>query len=87
MKDVIEMAGFKENEIKRFTASMRKKLLDNQRKGRSWLEDDSDDFLEKKLHEEVAEWVLCKNKFKDRYELADIANICMMLFLRQELKC
>ena len=85
MKDIIEQAGFTEYEIKKFTSAMRCKLLNNASKGDSWKTCDFG-FLERKLVEEFSEFMSIRNRsIKDREELVDIANICMMLFLRLEM--
>ncbi len=77
-KPLLEAAGFTEIEFKKFTSAMRTYLIKNMHKGRSWKTDDTDTFLHGKLIEEVGEYL----GSKDYKELPDIANICLMLYLR-----
>lgn len=78
---LIELAGFKRDEINEFVVMMRNKLIQNSVKSRSWAKwgIDTKTFLRSKLHEEIVEY----DKSGDPFELVDIANICLMLYLRK----
>lgn len=83
-KYIIEMAGFTKHEINKFTLTMQHKLLQNAHKGDLWKTCDMKQLMSK-FHEEVAEAVLAKDPISFRNELVDVANICLMLFLRAEM--
>ena len=82
MKNIslIEKSGFKRYEIEDFVASMKRKLVMNMKKGRSWYEAPTNHFLKGKLMEEVGEYFKSSNPD----ELIDIANICLMLYERRD---
>lgn len=75
--DLLRMAGFERSELHSFIAGMKTKLVVNSKKGNSW-RTCSIDFLRGKLLEELGEY------FKDdnHLELFDVANLCLMLYLR-----
>jgi len=67
------------NEMYLFVTAMENTLEKHQKKkGDSWKDCDIE-FLENKLVEEYNEW----KDSKDKHELVDIANICMMLYNRK----
>ena len=69
--------GFKE-----FIAEMKLKLDMNQtKKGDSWVTCDIE-FLQGKLREEIHEYYDAEGSMIGARELVDIANVCMMLFIR-----
>lgn len=66
-------------DVEIFASFMDSVLNRNQKeKGDSWKTISIDD-LDMKLQEEISEY----NQSKDKSELVDIANVCMMLFLRK----
>ncbi len=77
MKTLLEGAGFKDYEFKKFTSAMIKKLVDNRHKGDSWKKD-SIDSLVLRICEELGEFL----SSKDAEELPDVANMCLMVYLR-----
>ena len=70
-------AGFKDYEIAEFVAGMKRKLIINGHKGNSWRTCPIQ-YLNGKLFEELSEYL----KKSDPLELEDVANICLMLYLR-----
>ena len=75
---LLQGAGFTGDEFKRFTSAMAMKLIDNRHKGNGW-KTDYLKTLELRLCEEVGEYLV--NREPD--ELLDIANFCLMIYLRK----
>lgn len=74
---LLRMAGFEPEEVEKFVKAMKLALLTHYHKGRSW-EEAHEEYLKGKLCEEVGEYL----KSNSPLELPDIANMCMMLYLR-----
>ncbi len=77
--DLLRIAGFKNSELHNFIAGMKRKLVINSKKGNSWRTCDIN-FLKGKLFEELGEYI----KENNHLELFDVANMCLMLYLRGE---
>ena len=71
-----------EHGFKEFIVEMKLKLDQNQeKKGDSWVTCDIE-FLQGKLREEIHEYYNVEGSMIGARELVDIANMCMMLFIR-----
>lgn len=75
--NIMLQAGFKDYELAEFIAAMKRKLIMNSHKGDSWRTCPIQ-YLNGKLLEELSEYL----KKNDPFELEDVANICLMLYLR-----
>ena len=80
--NLLEEAGIKREEIESFVKYMKCVIMKNSKKGRTWANPSkmTKDFLVNKLTEEFQEYLTSY----DPMELIDIANICLMLFLRAD---
>jgi len=67
-----------------FTQMMKLVLEKNMIKGNTWITCDSS-HLRNKLKEEVHEYFTASSDIHRMYELIDIANICLFLFIRHTL--
>ena len=78
MKNILlEESGFTQTEFHKFTSAMARELLENSHKGGSWRKD-SVDSLVLRICEELGEFLTTK----DPNELPDVANMCLMVYLR-----
>jgi hypothetical protein len=77
---LLERSGFQLYEFQAFTSHMARTLLKHSEKGRSW-ETCKHSYLVQKLLDEVNEYIKGRH---DKEELIDIANMCLMLYLRED---